>query len=235
MPAQQLYHASLGAALSDASVWLDGLLCFHPIFEYLEQHIAADQLTAGVHRAPAIELDIRYYCALLGLDAEQQLAERRPSVAAYLEHLRGVRAENPLLLMAYAYHLYMGMLSGGQILNKKRRMFAKLSMGVDGSADASADGYRTTMYDVAAGPPLAELKADLRRRLDELGDSVDEVTRRRLLEESIMVFELNNAMIHSIRGGGRVALRKVAMLAAVMLLAVVAYRLMWPSASYSVP
>lgn len=209
-------------ALSDSAVWLDGLLCFHPIFDYLEQNIPADQLSPAVYRAAAIEHDIRHYCAQLGLDADQKLAERRPSVAKYLRHLQTVAAENPQLLLAYAYHLYMGMLSGGQILNRKRRMFA--SPRAD-TVDADA-GYRTTMYDEVGGPTMGELKTTMRRTVDELGDRVDEATRQRLLDESIMVFELNNGMIHSIRGGGRVALRKLGLAVGVVLCAVIFYKVL---------
>lgn len=217
-------------ALSDPSVWLDGLLCFHPIFQYLEQTLPANQLTPDIHHAKAIEADIRFYCAQLGLNADSQLSERRLSVSAYLDHLRDVAAENPQLLMAYAYHLYMGMLSGGQIINRKRRMFAKLSLR---NADAAAagetsaaidDGYRTTMFDEVNGPKIGELKTAMRELLNELGNSVDARTRQRLLEESIQVFELNNAMIHSIRGGGMVAIRKVCLAVGIVALAVFVYK-----------
>lgn len=214
------------SALSDPLVWLDGLLCFHPIFHYLESNIGKNELPASFHRAAAIECDIRYYCKQLGLDADKQLSEQRPSVVAYLEHLAAVKAENPVLLMAYAYHLYMGMLSGGQILNKKRRMFAKLSLAETDADDVNGDGYRTTAFDELNGETVAELKAQMRQAADALGDRVDAATRQRLLDESVMVFELNNAMVHSIRGGGKVALRKVSVAIGVIALAVVAFRLL---------
>lgn len=41
----------------------------------------------------------------------------------YLEHLQNLERENPKLLLAYVYHLYLGLLSGGQILAKKRSVF----------------------------------------------------------------------------------------------------------------
>lgn len=203
------------------------MLCFHPIFHYLELNLGNDQLPASFHRAEAIASDIRHYCKQLGLDAEQQLSEQRPSVVAYLKHLAAINAENPVLLMAYAYHLYMGMLSGGQILNKKRRMFARLSLtGTHIDDDDDDDGYRTTAFDEVNGPKVAELKAQMRLAADELGARADVATRQRLLEESVRVFELNNAMVHSIRGGGRVALRKMGAAVGVIVLAVLAVRLL---------
>lgn len=216
-PSHTYFSSDYCAALSDPAVWLDGLVCFHPIFQYLEQHIADTALLpVAVHRSAAIESDIRHYCDQLQLDADQQLAERRPSVRAYLAHLDAVRAENPVLLFAYAYHLYMGMLSGGLILNKKRRTFAALSL----QQDVSDDGYRMTMYE----EPVGRLKAGLRSTADEM--VVDERTRQRLLQESVRVFELNNAIVHSIRGGGRVVLRKAAVAVGAALLAVFVYRVL---------
>jgi heme oxygenase len=50
-------------------------------------------------------------------------------VKSYLEHLKKIENENPLLLAAYIYHLYMGLLSGGQILAKKRGVKASLGLG----------------------------------------------------------------------------------------------------------
>lgn len=43
----------------------------------------------------------------------------------YIEHLQELERSNPQLLLAYVYHLYLGLLSGGQILAKKRRMFGE--------------------------------------------------------------------------------------------------------------
>ena len=39
----------------------------------------------------------------------------RPSVVKYLHHLAVVQEEMPDLLIPYIYHLYMGLLSGGQV------------------------------------------------------------------------------------------------------------------------
>ena len=48
-------------------------------------------------------------------------------VKSYISHLEKVESENPYLLSAYIYHLYMGLLSGGQILSAKKRISGKSS------------------------------------------------------------------------------------------------------------
>ena len=45
----------------------------------------------------------------------------RSEVQIYLDHLQEIEKENPYLLVPYIYHLYMGLFSGGQILQAKVR------------------------------------------------------------------------------------------------------------------
>lgn len=51
----------------------------------------------------------------------------RESVCQYLKHLEKIEQENPYYLMSYIYHLYMGLLSGGQILRRKKVLLQKFS------------------------------------------------------------------------------------------------------------
>lgn len=66
--------------------------------------------------------DLAYY---LGANWKEGYAPRE-SVQQYLKHLQKLEEENPYLLLAYVYHLYMGLLSGGQILRRKRTLLQKL-------------------------------------------------------------------------------------------------------------
>lgn len=69
-------------------------------------------------RKKAFEEDLRHY-----LGEEWRTLPKSPALENYLEHLQELEKDNPTLLMAYVYHLYLGLLSGGQILSKKRKMF----------------------------------------------------------------------------------------------------------------
>lgn len=73
----------------------------------------------GMERTAAFETDLKYY---LGENWTASYSPRE-SVANYLRHLMDVEERDPDLLIAYVYHLYMGLLSGGQILRKKRQLF----------------------------------------------------------------------------------------------------------------
>lgn len=71
-----------------------------------------------LYRKSVFEADLQHY-----LGEGWQSLPKSAALENYLEHLQDLEKENPTLLMAYVYHLYLGLLSGGQILAKKRRMF----------------------------------------------------------------------------------------------------------------
>ncbi len=81
----------------------------------------------GLRRSEAFTKDLNYFYGDNG--GWQEKANSAPAVKSYLEHLKKIENENPLLLAAYIYHLYMGLLSGGQILAKKRGVKASLGLG----------------------------------------------------------------------------------------------------------
>ncbi|XP_031639945.1 heme oxygenase 1, partial [Contarinia nasturtii] len=181
-------------ALSDNSVWADGLLVFYEIFRFLETNMSEELLPKEFHRTSALERDLEFY---LGENWKHDY-EMRNSVKIYLKHLYDVKKRSPTLLLAYVYHIYMGLLSGGQILQKKR-LLNPLNHGCNkrGEAVTSFDGYT-----------IAELKTKLRNIFDTKAKDFDESIKTLLIAESKMVFHLNNELVRSVRGMSRVNLRK---------------------------
>lgn len=51
---------------------------------------------------------------------------------------------------------------------------------------------------------VSKMKKQMSEAMERVAQEVDEGTRQRLLEESKMVFILNNTMVHSIQGAGAV-------------------------------
>lgn len=107
--------------------------------------------------------------------------------------LREVEDTDPTLLMAYIYHLYMGLLSGGLILRKKRQLMQKIS---PFKAPATSDGSNVTDFGQNS---IFELKRDLRESMNRIAKTLDEDTKNKLIEESKIVFELNNEIIRSVQ------------------------------------
>ena len=70
------------------------------------------------------------------------------ALVKYIDHLKHIAEEDePLLLVAYIYHLYMGLLSGGQILSKKRQLFGSDNGKVKGTAVTTFEGIYIVYYD----------------------------------------------------------------------------------------
>lgn len=184
--------------MSENHVWADGLLVFYEIFRFLEQNVPERLLPKEFHRTNAFEDDLTFY---LGNDWKKNY-EIRDSVAGYLHHLDDINKRNPILLIAYVYHLYMGLLSGGQILQKKRRLNPLRS----GNNDIVRDGESVTFYPKHT---IAELKSKLRYIIDELAEDLDESTKTLLIVESKMVFHLNNEIVRSVKGVDRANLKKI--------------------------
>lgn len=127
----------------------------------------------------------------------------RESVVKYLMRLKKIEDTDSHLLMAYIYHLYMGLLSGGIILRKKRQLIKKINPFKnvsDSSGDNITDFGEYNIY---------ELKKELRSRMNEIAETLDEDTKNKLLEESKTVYILNNEIIKSVKGAGNVILKKL--------------------------
>lgn len=200
-----LVNAKLVFAFHDDTVWADGLLAFYEIFRYLEG--AMDRLKntkvgilniPGLQRTEAFEKDLDYY---LGKGWIKNYTPRN-SVAKYLLRLREVEDTDPSLLMAYIYHLYMGLLSGGIIIRQKRQLVQKISP----FKNENQDGNNITDF---GEYNIFQLKNEMRTTMNRISETLDEDTKNKLIEESKIVYTLNNELIRSVRGAGSVILKKI--------------------------
>lgn len=185
------------SALSDNSVWAEGLQIFYEIFKYLENNVSEELLATEYHRTQAFEEDLDFY---LGKEWRQDY-QPRESVQRYIEHLETIKAKNPLLLFAYVYHLYMGLLSGGQILQKKRSLASKW-----GKVDESNVGRMVTTFD----QPIAELKTKMRGLVDKLAGDWTTDFQNEFILECKFVFELNNSVVKTIKSCNSVGRKRLA-------------------------
>lgn len=179
-------------------MWADGLLVFYEIFKYLEENVSNQILPEDYHRTEQFEKDLEHY---KGADW-QKTYKVRDSVQKYLNHLYEVNERNPILLIAYVYHLYMGLLSGGQILSKKRKIANKFKRNFIEQRDDNGvepGEYLTSFPDKS----ILELKNNLRHKIDDFSKDFDDTLRLELIEESKKVFELNNEVIASVEGVGK--------------------------------
>lgn len=198
--------------MSDHDVWADGLLVFYEIFRFLELHVSVEKLPVEFHRTEAFETDLAFY---LG-NNWQEGYEIRDSVGMYLKHLTDVYNREPLLLLPYVYHLYMGLLSGGQILQKKRSLSGCFNPLGGGNEQSDA----VTRF---SNHTIAQLKTRMRSLFDEVAVDFDESMKVLMIAESKMVFHLNNELVRSVRGVNRVNMQKFG----IMLIVIIAVYYIW--------
>ncbi|XP_046400685.1 heme oxygenase 2 [Ischnura elegans] len=205
-----LVNAKLAVALSNDSVWAEGLLIFYEVFRYLEEamdrlkdtHIG-DLKFDGMRRTEGFKEDLDYY---LGENWTETYAPRE-SVMKYLMHLRELESNDPDMLMAYIFHLYMGLLSGGQILRKKRQLVSRYLP----FFSSNSRGDKVTEFGEAS---ILSLKKQMNTAMNDIAQSLSDEQREKLIEESKMVFELNNQIIRTVRGTNRVVIKKLVIAAA---------------------
>lgn len=143
-------------------------------------------LIEGLPRAEAFEQDLSYY---YGKNWKKSY-QIRESVAGYLSHLNHLLNTEPDLLIAYIYHLYMGMLSGAQILHKQREFKRKMFLTPSRNA-----GEKITDFGEIE---ISALKTKLRNAINSVSEIFDEEKKLRIIAEGTRVFELNNIIIRSV-------------------------------------
>ena len=169
-----LVNAKLGVTISDDSVWAEGLLVFYEVFKFLEDSLRShsdsligDLLIPGMARTEAFEEDLDHFYGNW-----KENYEVRAEVQQYLDHLKQLDDEDPYLLIPYIYHLYMGLFSGGQILQAKR---SYLTLASSPSSGEAAPGCAVTFYQ---DKTIRELKKQLRQAVNDLADNLDAETKQ---------------------------------------------------------
>ncbi|XP_059056321.1 heme oxygenase 1 [Achroia grisella] len=193
-----LVNAKFAISLRDEKVWGGGLFIFYHVFAYLED--TKDRLNISeynrlfvhkvLHRKSAFEEDLQHY-----LGDEWQSLPKSAALENYLEHLQNLEKENPKLLMAYIYHLYLGLLSGGQILAKKRKMF--------GEKNTNKDVYIDKVTDFS-GIDIAQLKKDFKDVMNQIAEEMSDEEQQAFIDESNQVFLMNNLIVNSVGGQDQV-------------------------------
>ncbi|WP_173405626.1 MULTISPECIES: biliverdin-producing heme oxygenase [Streptomycetaceae] len=140
--------------------------------------VAGPFLRPELPRVTALERDLAH----LGGPGWRAAAKPLPATAAYAARVTEVARDWPAGYVAHHYTRYLGDLSGGQVI----RGVAERTWGFT----RKGDGVRFYVFDAIANP--AAFKREYREALDAL--PVDEVEKRRMVEECRRAFALNTAL-----------------------------------------
>ncbi len=153
-------------------------------FTQLREHPVVGKLYyPELWRKSSIEQDLAYFVGSNWRSAVQP----SPACQVYVDRIREIAKNDPVLLVAHAYTRYIGDLSGGQILKK----IARRAMGLP-------EGEGTAFYDFEQIPHEGKFKQRYRAQMDELG--LDQVTIDRIVAEANYAFKMNMDLFRELEG-----------------------------------
>jgi heme oxygenase len=203
-----MVNFKLALILTSKPLYAEAISLFWPIYAELERiletHKTHPQLGClHVHlptlrRSHLFEKDMT---AMLGGDeaATNELKTRRigvekgrdtfspPELQNYIDHLRTLSEEDPLLLLPYIYSMYSAILAGGSIIRHMvtRAFSLKTEAGVE-MFHMSLEG--------SSFANIAEFRTEFRRTIDQ-DMTISDVDQARIVQEAPEVFIRNNALV----------------------------------------
>lgn len=197
--------------MTDSKVWVEGLRRFYVVFKYLEIamkkeenfHLHQFAQINGLFRTQKFESSLQHY---LGGKWQSGITK---GMAEYSNYLLNLEKEDHVLLSPFIYHMYMGILSGGQILMAKQRM-----------AFSDGKGSEAFYFDVN----VREAKNQLRNEMNSLAEKLDDETKLRLLKESKMVYLLNNKLVKEVKVPTEVLLIKLIFIIGILILVIILWK-----------
>lgn len=193
--------------MTDSKVWVEGLRRFYVVYQYLEMAMKKEEnfnlhkfaQINGLFRTQCFESSLQHY---LGEKWQTQITK---GMVEYTRYLSCLEKENHVLLSPFIYHMYMGILSGGQILMAKQRM-----------AFSDGKGSEAFYFDVN----VKDAKNQLRNEMNALAEKLDDETKLRLLKESKMVYLLNNKLVKEVKVPTEVLLIKLIIVVGILILVI---------------
>ena len=140
-------NLKLALVLTSRALYGEAIAVFAPVYQRIEQILSRQEnhpqlsklqpFLPTLCRAAGFEKDMNYYLnpeQLATIKARQARGEPR-ELAAYLARLDKLEKDDPVLLLAYAYHMYMAIFAGGSQI---RRMVTK-AMGLTRGQDIGVE------------------------------------------------------------------------------------------------
>lgn len=187
-----LLLTKVAALFTDPVLYGKAIGCFYLVFVELEaalrKAMAADKRMGALRgtleplwRVPAYEKDLQFY---LGKDFAEQIP-RSNAIQAYVDRCRELGDSQPLLLLAHAFTQHTAGLSGGRVLKKMCRKYMNLP-----------EDQGTAIFEF---PGDVELKEAFKEQLDEVGRGLSEDEIQQILDEQIVAFNHNIAIIRAFK------------------------------------
>lgn len=200
----RLVNLKLALVLTSPALYGEALSLFLPVFEKLESILERNSkhphlgklypLLDVLRRTPGFRADMAYY---LPKGRREELEEawkkgEHKEIADYLSRLEDLEKTDPVLLLAYVYHLYGGVVAGGQII---ARMVRK-AVGLPKNRDEGVEVFRIKGEASISNKGFFQRVRNIYN--EELDLSTDE--KKALIKEGRDVFRLNDALVRTVKG-----------------------------------
>lgn len=198
----KLVNLKLIFVLTSRQLYGESLALFAPIYDKIEtllenQAGKNEQLEQIYHickdlkRYPGFQEDLQYYLgrttkATGGGDG----VHSNQALTLYLDHLDDIVKEDPVILIAYVYHMYMAILAGGFIIRKMVQKAFSLPTNSN-----NCDGVKC--FEINNNTSSREIRQNIKECINE-NMKFTERQVERILEESKTLFQLNNSLVSTI-------------------------------------
>lgn len=196
-----MVNLRLAVVLTSRQLWAEALSLFYPIYEELEAVLERNKDKEGYFRrlhsllaefeiANRMKADIQFflqtddYFEALNQRRKRKGGEYQPKeLNDYILRIRQLEKDRSPAILSYFYHMNMALMAGGYFIKKAVKYSFSLK---------SDDGVRVFTF---------EEPARIRSRLKEIinGLSLSDDDREVILQESIRIFEQNNALVETIK------------------------------------
>ncbi|CAB9497735.1 Heme oxygenase 2 [Seminavis robusta] len=200
----KLVNLKLALVLTSPALYGEALGLFLPVFETMESIIDRNSKHPQIgklhpmmdilRRTPGFRSDLEYY---LPGDRRQELEKawkngENAVIKEYVEHLEKLEKEDPVRVLAYAYHLNGGVLAGGQIIS---RMVRK-AMGLPNNQEEGVMVFKVKdEASMSNKGVFQKVKSIFNEELELSAES-----KQALIQEGKEVFRLNNALVSTVKG-----------------------------------
>ncbi len=171
-------------------------LVYSVLEEALQKHqthpIVGAMYFPELNRTANLEQDLAFYYG----DNWRELIQPLNAGQTYVNRLRDISDNDPVLLIAHSYTRYMGDLSGGQALKNIIRSALNL-----------APNQGTDLYEFEQIPTIEAKRAfkeTYRQTLNSL--AIDEETINRIVAEANYAFQLNRDVVHELEDDVKAAI-----------------------------
>ena len=197
----RLVNMKLGLVLTSPGLYGEALALFYPIFAKIEDIIELQKghkqigkiypLLELMRRAPGFRKDMEYYLTSDRRAELDQMVQRGENsvMEDFLQHLDRISKEDPVLILAYIYHEYAGILAGGQIIKR----IVQKALGLSKDSDDGVQCF--CMSDKTIAPKI--VMSRMKRILNE-DIAITEEQHQRIVDEGVEVFRRNNALVNTI-------------------------------------